>query len=139
MWKQGHALFIDTGPAQMKVMLAPGVEGERTTQRRGLRRSRYTPLERGLAVEVHRLLAMALSHHLKIYSPVKHQLFSLNKSPRGKDGAQHTKQSSPFFQKKKKNQKIKTQMSGFHAQLLSMLKRFFLTAVKVWLRVPFYT
>lgn len=103
MWKQGHALFIDTGPAQMEFMLAPGVEGERTTQRRGLRRTRYTPLERGLAVEVHRLLAMALSHHLKFYSPVKHQLFSLNKSPRGKDGTQHTKQSSPFFQKKKKN------------------------------------
>lgn len=60
------------------------MKGERSTQRSGLRRTRYTLLERGLAVEVHHLLAMALSHNLKFLSPVKHQLFSLNKSPRGK-------------------------------------------------------
>lgn len=51
----------------------------------------------------------------------------------------NTLSNLPLSSKKKNTQKIKTQMSGFHAQLLSMLKRFFLTAVKVWLRVPFYT
>lgn len=74
----------------------------------------------------------ALNHSLTFYSPVKHRLFSLNKSPRRNDSDLNTLSNLPLSSKKEKKKK-KTQMSGFHVQLLSMLKRFFLTAVKVWL------
>lgn len=134
MWKQRDGLFRDAGPAQMESMLAPGVERGKVHTEEGPWENKAHLTGKGCR----RLPSpvKALNHSLTFYSPVKHQLFSLNKSPRRNDSDLNTLSNlllSSKKEEKKKNPENQDTDEWFSRTTALNAKTFFLTAVKVWL------